>query len=370
MPLLADIADEFREATPFSGLTIGVSLHLEPKTAVLLDALAAGGARVVATGNLGTTQPETVAALTGRGIEAFGSPDDDQATHLEHVAAVAAEDPHLLLDNGADLVAAVLSLGARPRGGTEETTSGAFRLRGEFAAAVPFPIIVINDSPLKAIVENKHAVGQSILESFMRITNLMIQGKRIVVVGYGWCGRGIAHYARALGGEVTVVEIDEIKALEAVVDGFRVAALEQVAPWGSVFITATGARRVIDTDTAAVMGDGAILANAGHFDTEIDVPALRRAATEVDEPAAGIECLRMPGGKALVLLAGGRMFNLAGPSPKGNSIESMDLGFALQARSLQRVATDPGSLLPGPQPIPDDINRSAAAAMVRTMMGS
>jgi adenosylhomocysteinase len=369
MPLLAEIAGEFTGTTPLAGLAIGVSLHLEPKTAVLLDVLVAGGARVVATGNLGTTQPETVAALNERGIEAFGSRDDDHETHLAHVASVAATEPDLLLDNGADLVAAVVARGAQPQGGTEETTSGALRLRDEFATEISFPVIVINDSPLKAIVENKHAVGQSILESFIRITNLMIQGKRIVVVGYGWCGRGIAHYARALGGEVTVVEIDEIKALEAAVDGFRVAALAEAAPWGSVFVTATGAPGVIDVATAAAMADSAILANAGHFDTEIDVPGLRRAATDVEEPAAGIERLHMADGKTLVLLAGGRMFNLAGPSPKGNSIESMDLGFALQARSLQRLATDPGSLRRGPQPVPDDINRRAAAAMVRTMMG-
>ncbi|MDH3731197.1 MAG: adenosylhomocysteinase [Acidimicrobiia bacterium] len=370
MPLLAEVATEFVGTKPFDGLTIGVSLHLEPKTAVLLDVLLKGGARIVATGNLGTTQSATVAALNEQGIEAIGSSDDDLETHLGHVATIVAKKPDLLLDNGADLVAASLGLGHTPRGGTEETTSGAFRLRDEFVDRVSFPVIVINDSPLKAIVENKHGVGQSILESFVRITNLMIQGKRIVVAGYGWCGRGIAHYARALGGEVMVVEIDEIKALEAAVDGFRVAPLDQAAPWGTVFITATGAEGVVDAQLAMAMPDGAVLANAGHFDTEIDVPALRKMSVAVDEPTEGIERLTMSSGSTLTLLTGGRMFNLGGPSPKGNSIEAMDLGFTLQALSLERLVVDPGSLQAGAQPVPDDINRRAAGAMVRTMMGS
>jgi adenosylhomocysteinase len=191
----------------------------------------------------------------------------------------------------------------------------------------------------------------------------------MVVVGYGWCGRGIAQYARAFGADVMVVERDEIKALEAAVDGFRVGELAIGARWGNVFITATGAESVIGVEELGVVGDGAILANAGHFDTEIDVPALRAAATSSTAPTPGIERLDMGDGRTLTLLSGGRMFNLGGPSPKGNSIEAMDLGFALQARSLERVATDAESLAAGAQPVPDDINRRAAASMVRQMMG-
>jgi adenosylhomocysteinase len=368
MPLLAEIGSRFDEAGPFDGATIGVSLHLEPKTAVLLDVLRRGGAEVVATGNLGTTQEATVAALAERGIEAVGDRSDDRDTHLGHVAAIAGRRPDILLDNGADLVAAVQRIGHVPRGGTEETTSGASRLRDDLRPE--FPVIVINDSPLKAIVENKHAVGQSVLESFVRITNLMIQGKRMCVVGYGWCGRGIALYARALGADVVVTEIDEIKQLEAAVDGFRVGALDQAAPWANVVITATGARGVVGADAIGALGDGTILANAGHFDDEIDVAWLRERAVDREEVTDGIERFTLDDGRMLTLLTGGRMFNLGGPAPKGNSIESMDLGFALQALSLERVATGAGTLTAGPQPVPDDINRRSASAMVRSMMGS
>ena len=367
MPLLADIGARFGRSKPFTGLTIGVSLHLEPKTAVLIDVLARGGAGVVATGNLGTTQASTVAALNERGIEAIGDRHDDRDTHLGHVAAIARRRPDILLDNGADLVAAVQEIGHAPIGGTEETTSGAFRLRDELRPS--FPVVVINDSPLKAIVENKHAVGQSVMESFVRITNLMVQGKRICVVGYGWCGRGIALYARALGADVIVVEIDEIKQLEAAVDGFRVAPVMEAAEWCNVVITATGARGVFGPGALEVLSDGSILANAGHFDDEIDVAALRGSAVDIRDMTDGIEQLTMSDGRVLTLLAGGRMFNLGGPAPKGNSIESMDLGFALQALSLERVATGSESLLAGSQPVPGDINRQAASAMVRKMMG-
>src|SRR5882757_1081649 len=225
MPLLAAMREQFRAARPFEGRRIGMSLHLEPKTAVLLETLAAGGAELVATGNHGSTQDDVVAFLRSQGMTVFGSRDDDLDQHHANVAAVLDGRPDILLDNGADLAAGVVARGTAAGiiGGTEETTSGGDRLRGELAGRVPFPVIVINDSLLKAIGENKHAVGQSVVESFMRITNLMIPGRRFCVIGYGWCGRGIAQYLRALGGRVAVVEVDEIKALEAALDGYRVA---------------------------------------------------------------------------------------------------------------------------------------------------
>ena len=366
MRLLSGIAEQFVASKPFDDLTIGVSLHLEPKTVALIRALQSGGASVVATGNLGTTQADIVAALNSSGVIALGTREDDAATHLGHVDEVVGHGPDILLDNDADLIAAALDKGVEVRGATEETTSGQFRLRDELA--VPYPVIVINDSPLKEIVENKHAVGQSVMESFLRITNLMVQGKRFVVAGYGWCGRGIAHYARSLGADVTVVEVDEIKALEAAVDGFRVEPMEAAAQRGMVFITATGARGVVSVPIIELMPEGAILANAGHFDFEIDVPGLTEAASKVEDMGDAIERYTLAGGKSVVLLAGGRMVNLAGVAPKGNSIESMDLGFALQALSLERIATAAETLSGGPQPVPDDINRRTAAAMVRQMM--
>lgn len=367
MPMVGEIAERFARERPFADRTIGVSIHLEPKTAVLLRALHAGGATVVATGNLGTTQADVVEALNAEGIEAFGDASDDRHTHASNVARVMETGPDILLDNGADLCA--LAGGLDIVGGTEETTSGANRLRGELAGRVAFPVIVINDSPLKAIVENKHGVGQSVAESFLRITNLMPQGKRVVVVGYGWCGRGIAHYFRSLGSEVSVVERDEIKALEAAVDGFAVGSLDDLAPKGSVFITATGARHVLTTDHVAAMPDGAVLANAGHFDDEIDVEGLRTVAgvTELDH---GIERFALHEGPSVFLLTGGRMVNLGGRAPKGNSIETMDLGFTLQALSLERVALASETLDVGPQPVPDDIDRVAAAAMTSRLMAA
>ena len=260
-----------------------------------------------------------------------------------------------------------LGLAGGIRGATEETTSGGDRLRREYQGKVPFPVIVINDSPLKQIVENKHAVGQGAVESLMRMTNLIINGRRFVVVGYGWCGRGIAKYLKALGGLVSVVEIDPIKALEAVMDGFTVGPLDELAAWGQVFFTATARERVVGAAAFDRMADGAVLANCGHWDTEIDVDALRMRAVSAKRLGDMIEQFRMSDGRTLTLLADGRMANLAGAEPKGNSIESMDLGFMLQALSLERIATDAASLARGPQPVPADINDTIARRMLAAM---
>ena len=299
----------------------------------------------------------------------FGRRDDTLEQHEANVAAVVASRPDILLDNGGDLAAGVVASGAAGSvtGGTEETTSGGIRLRTELAGLVPFPTIVINDSPLKAIGENRHGVGQSVVESIMRITNLMIPGRRFVVAGYGWCGRGIAQYLRAFGGRVAVAEIDEIKAFEAALDGYRVDDLRNLAEWGEFFITATGHPGIITDEVFDVLPDGAVLANAGHFPWEIDTAALYGRATAVTELDAAIERIELPDGRELILLAGGRMVNLAGREPKGNSLEAMDLGFLLQSLSLERVATDAASLVPGAQPVPDDLEREIARRFVRAM---
>ena len=369
MPLLANARAAFAASQPFAGRRIGMSLHLEPKTAVLLETLAAGGAEIVATGNHGSTQDDIVAHLRSTGMTVFGSRDDTIEQHRANVAAVLDAAPDILLDNGADLAAGIVARGTASTiiGGTEETTSGGDRLRGELAGAVPFPVIVINDSLLKAIGENKHAVGQSVVESFMRITNLMIPGRRFVVAGYGWCGRGVAHYLRALGGKVAVVEIDELKAFEAALDGFRVAGIEDLAGWGEVFITATGRADILTAPFFERVADRAVLANCGHFPWEIDVAALKASATAVTRLDDAIERIDLPDGRHVILLAEGRMMNLAGREPKGNSLESMDLGFLLQCLSLERVATDASALRPGAQPVPDDIDRDIARRMLRAM---
>jgi adenosylhomocysteinase len=372
MPLLAQAREHFAASQPFAGHRIGMSLHLEPKTAVLLETLAAGGAEIVATGNFGSTQDDTVAALRAAGMTVFGSRADTLEQHSANVGAVLASAPSILLDNGADLAAGVVERGARASilGGTEETTSGADRLRSELAGEVPFPVVVINDSRLKAIGENRHAVGQSIVESFMRITNLMVTGRHVVVVGYGWCGRGIAQYFRSLGAQVGVVELDVMKAFEAALDGFRVASLAELAGWADVLITATGRERVVGAEVFDLLRDDVVLGNSGHFPWEIDVAALRAGADSIDQVDDAIERIHRPNGGRVVLLAGGRMFNLAGREPKGNSLESMDLGFLLQALSLERVATDARSLVPGPQPVPDDIERLIAGRFLDALGAS
>ncbi|MDQ1555212.1 MAG: adenosylhomocysteinase, partial [Actinomycetota bacterium] len=359
----------FAETRPFEGRRIGMSLHLEPKTAVLLETLLAGGAEIVATGNHGSTQDDVVAFLREQGMTVFGTRDDTLEAHHGNLQGVIDARPDILLDNGADLAAGIVAqnLTATVKGGTEETTSGGNRLRRELVGQIPFPVIVINDSLLKAIGENKHAVGQSVVESFMRITNLMVPGRRFVVAGYGWCGRGVAQYLRALGGKVAVTERDELKAFEAAMDGFRVDDILNLAEWGEVFITATGQPDVLTAPFFELVGDGAVLANCGHFPWEIDVAGLRAMSTGTTQLDDAIERVDFPDGRHVILLAEGRMVNLAGREPKGNSLESMDLGFLLQSLSLERVATAPESLTLGAQPVPDDVEREIARRMLRAM---
>lgn len=366
--LLRRLQQQFGETRPFAGLTIGMCLHVEPKTAVLCYVLQAGGAQVVITGSPGTTKNDVAAALREDGVIVYGQQDDDMARHHEHIRQVLSHDPHLLLDNGADLVAAYLTLDHPGQGrviaGTEETTSGANRLRSELPG-VTFPIIVINDSPLKLIIENEHGVGPTIVEGFMRETNLLVQSRNFVVFGYGSVGRGIARCLRRLGGHVTVVEPDSVRALEAVLDGMRVTSLERALASGQVFFTATGRPGVIAGDALDRLPDGAILANAGHFSWEIDIAGLRQRAKTSERFREWVELFTLADGRRITLLAQGEMLNLAGGG--GNPIETMDLGFALQAHSLAYLAARYQHLLPGPQPVPGEINATVAAWMVESL---
>jgi len=359
MPVLAALRHELESRQPFADIRIGICLHVEPKTAVLCSVLRAGGAEIAITGSPGTTVDAVADALRGDGVSVYGRRDDDAAAHARNIESVMSHRPNLLLDNGADLAAATIASSSVILGGTEETTTGANRLREDFEGEVTFPVIVINDSPLKAIVENEHGVGQTIVEGFMRTTNLLIPGRRFVVVGYGWCGRGVARYLRSFGGDVACVDIDEIHALEAALDGFSVRELEEVVPWGDVFITVTGRPGILRREHFDAMRDGAILANAGHFSWEIELGDL-----EPHSVGDGIERFEV-GGKSLYRLTRGEMLNLAGGG--GNPIETMDLGLALQALSLARVATDAKSLVHGPQPVPDDINRDVARRMLAAL---
>jgi adenosylhomocysteinase len=366
MQLLRNVQEVFEREKPFKNKTIGVSLHLEPKTAVLLETLKIGGAKIVGTGNLGSTQDDIVEVLKSWGMTIYGERSTDKEEHLSNVAKTVSAKPDLLLDNGADLVELAIknNLDETIFGGTEETTSGDDKLRTKFLDKIKFPIIVINDSPLKRIVENQHAVGQGNVESIMRMTNLMINGRRFVIVGYGWCGRGMAHYLRSFGGRVSIVEIDHIKNLEAIMDGFRVDTMKNLASWGQFFCTATSRESVISTEEFNMMPDGAILANSGHFPNEINVEALRKLAINIVKIGADLEEFELPNGRKLILLAGGQMIELAGTEPKGNSIEAMDLGFMLQALSLELISNYPEVLKNGPQPVPVNINNRIAQLMV------
>ncbi|NUR78799.1 MAG: adenosylhomocysteinase, partial [Thermoleophilia bacterium] len=306
-----------------------------------------GGAEVDATGNLNTTQQSAIDYLSEHGVHVVGAPTADAADHDRYLWEVVRSGPHLLLDNGGDLFARwIEEPDRRLLGGTEETTSGRMRLE-PLRDRLRLPVLVINDSPIKQFAENRHAVGQSVLESFLRLTNKATNGRRVTVFGYGACGKGVAANFRNAYAVVSVVERDPVARLEALLDGFLVPERDEALRSADVVITVTGAQGVVTAADLPLLKDGAILANAGHFPWEID--------------AAGIEAAA--DGRVTVLESG-HMVNLAGPRPLGNSIESMDLGFALQARCLEAVAR--GDV--GPEscvvPVPRAIDETVAAAFV------
>jgi adenosylhomocysteinase len=338
--LLRGISAEFARTRPFDGLTIAAGIHLEAKTVALILTLRDGGARIVATGNLNTTQPEAVAFLRGAGVTVIGEATKDAREHDGYLREVLAAEPDLILDNGGDLFARYLDHPYdRLIGGTEETTSGRMRLeplRGQLRR----PVLVINDSPIKQFAENEHAVGQSSLESYLRMTNRTTNGEQVTVFGYGACGRGVAANFRGGYARVSVVDVNPVTRLQAHLDGFGTPPRDTAVAQADLIITVTGARDVITAADLPLLRDGVILANAGHFPAEIDAAGLL-AAPEVartTEYADDLLTLELADGRRVHLLARGHMFNLAGPRPLGNSIESMDLGFALQARCLEAVA--------------------------------
>jgi len=366
MPILVETLDEFARARPFDGITLGFRLHLEPKTAVLIEALIAGGAHVIAMGNEGTTQFGTAEVLADIGCEVLDRPGQEPEATVEHLAKIASAQPQLVLDNGAELIVACLANSRLPLGATEETTSGAFRLREDYADDVGFPVIVINDSPLKSIVENKHGVGESVVDTIVRVTNMSFHKKQVAVYGYGWCGRGIALYAERRGADVTVFEIDPIKALEAAMDGFDVADPSQVPVDAEVVITATGRPDAVDLAAIEQLRDGVLLANAGHIDTEIDVGALERSAPGV-ELSPSLNRHDLPNDKTVFCISGGKIVNLAAHGGIGNPIEAMDLGLTLQARSLATLVAADHGVDPGPQPVPSAVNSQVSTAMLQSM---
>jgi adenosylhomocysteinase len=362
--LLRSISAEFKDTLPFRGMTIGTGIHLEAKTVALILTLRDGGARLVSTGNLNTTQPEAVAALTAQGVTVIGGPTKDKEVHSRYLGQVIAAQPDLILDNGGDLFAGYLDAPYDGlRGGTEETTSGRMRLE-PLRDRLKLPILVINDSPIKQFAENEHAVGQSSLESYLRLTNRVTNGEQVTVVGYGACGRGVAASFRGACARVTVVDSDPVTRLRAHLDGFSTPPRAEAVADADVIITVTGGRDVLTAADLPLLRDGVIVANAGHFPLEIDVEGLVGSpdVTDVREYADDIMTLELTDGRRIHVISRGHMFNLAGPRPMGNSIESMDLGFALQARCLEAVADGSVDASSCVVPVPGAIDAAIATS--------
>jgi adenosylhomocysteinase len=370
MPLLGALAVRFREERPFDGMTIAACLHVTAETAVLARALRAGGARVsLAASNPLSTQDDIAAALSAEdGVAVFARAGVDRRTYYEHIALALGTDgapaPDLVIDDGGDLMNTLhterADALAQVRGGCEGTTTGVLRLRRMAAeGALAFPVIAASDTPVKRLVDNTRGTGQSVIDGLLRSSGVMLAGKSVVVAGFGACGTGIAECARGLGARVLVTEVDPVRALDAVLRGFRVLTLAEAAPLGEVFITATGTAEVITAEHMAVMRDGAILANAGHFDVEIDVRGLEAMAIAVQpDVRPHMDVFELPGGRRLLLLAEGRVVNLV--AADGHPPEVMDLAFGIEALVLAWLARNAGKLAPEVHPVPQDIDAEAA----------
>lgn len=372
MRLLSEIRERFASERPFEGVRLGLSIHLEAKTAYLARVLHAGGAELAVTGcNPLSTQDDVAAALAAdpellvyakRGVT-----PEEYERHLTHVLATR---PHIILDDGGDLVSLLhgelREWSSGVWGGTEETTTGVRRLRVLAREdRLQFPMFAVNDALMKHLFDNRYGTGQSVWDGIMRTTNLTIAGTTAVVAGYGWCGRGVAVRARGLGADVIVTEIDPVRAIEAVMDGFRVMSMEQAAPLADFFITTTGCIDVITREHFLRMKDGVVLANAGHFDVEIRKPDLEALAVERSQVRPNVEAFRLEDGRELYLLAEGRLVNLA--AGDGHPVEIMDLSFALQALTLEHVVRHHEELMPGVYPVPREIDRAVAEMKLATM---
>lgn len=341
MPVLNRIREQFEREQPFKGLKVAISLHLEAKTAYLAKVVKAGGADVVITGsNPLSTQDDICAALVEDGITVFAKYNPDPAEYKQHFIHTLETKPDLIIDDGGDLVTILHSerrdLLAQVRGGAEETTTGILRLKSlEKEGKLEFPMIAVNDAYCKYLFDNRYGTGQSVWDGINRTTNLVVAGKTVVVVGYGWCGKGVAMRAKGLGANVIVTEIDAIRAVEAYMDGFRVMPMAEAAKHGDFFVTVTGNRDVIRGEHYAVMKDGAILSNAGHFDIEVNKPELDALTSSKRTVRRNIEEYQLKDGRKIYLLAEGRLVNLA--AGDGHPAEIMDMTFALQAMSLKYV---------------------------------
>ena len=370
MPALAQIEARFEKEQPFRGLRVAVSVHLEAKTANLGYVLSKGGAQVSLTGsNPLSTQDDVAAGLASLGVETFGIHGASAEEYEAHLIETLKCRPHIVIDDGGDLIDL---LGGKCKayasdliGGCEETTTGILRLKArEKDGILPCPMVAVNDAKAKHYYDNKYGTGQSVWDGIMHTTNLVVAGKTVVVAGYGWCGKGVAMRAAGMGANVIVTEVDPFKALDATMNGFRVMTMDQAAPLGDVFVTVTGCKDVIVGRHFQAMKHNALLANAGHFDCEVNVAALRELAESSQLRRENIVGYTLPNGKTLNVLAEGRLVNLA--SGNGHPAEIMDMSFAVQALAAEWLTKQTGlekKVYAVPDAIDDEIGRAKLAAL-------
>jgi adenosylhomocysteinase len=372
MPVLAAIRDRFEREQPLSGYRIAACLHVTTETANLMRTLKAGGADVVlCASNPLSTQDDVAAALVDEfDIAVFAIKGEDNDTYYAHIEAAVDHKPQLTMDDGADVIGVLHSARREQLGdiiaGTEETTTGVIRLKAlEQDGALGFPIIAVNEAKTKHLFDNRYGTGQSTIDGIIRATNVLLAGKRFVVAGYGWVGRGVASRARGMGAHVIVTEVDPLRALEAAMDGFEVLPMKRAAEIGDIFCTATGDKNVITRSHVEAMKDGAILSNTGHFNVEIEIPALRQLATETREARQFVEEFTLENGHRVYLIADGRLVNLA--AAEGHPALVMDMSFANQALSAEYAIANAATLERKVYPVPDEIDREIAKLKLDTM---
>ena len=368
MPLLEGLEKEFIENKPFKGLKVALSVHLEAKTAHLCEVLAEGGAEMFITGsNPLSTQDDVAAALVHEGLNVFAVHGATPEEYERGIRCVIEAGPNIIIDDGGDLVSMIHEnyphLIPDVIGGCEETTTGILRLETmDREKKLRFPMMLVNDAACKHFFDNRYGTGQSVWDGINRTTNLIAAGKDVVVAGYGWCGKGVAMRAKGLGARVIVTEVDPIKAMEAVMDGFRVMSMDDAAPIGDIFITVTGCEDVITTKHFLKMKDGAICCNAGHFDCEVAVSQLKQIATDARPARQNIMEYDLPDGRRIYILAEGRLVNLA--AGDGHPAEIMDMSFAIQALSAKYLADNRESIVREPgrmlNHVPEEIDREVA----------
>jgi adenosylhomocysteinase len=371
MPVLAQIHDRFAEDKPLQGVRIGACLHVTTETANLMLALQAAGAEIaLCASNPLSTQDDVAAALCDYGIATYAIKGEDHDTYYSHIESVIATEPQISMDDGCDLVTSIFTkhtdLLERMIGGCEETTTGVIRLKAmQRDGVLPYPVIAVNNALTKHMFDNRYGTGQSTLDGIIRATNILLAGRTLVVVGYGWCGRGIASRANGMGANVVVTEVDPRKAIEAVMDGYRVMPMNEAAKIGDIFVTVTGNYHVIREEHFKLMKDGAIVCNSGHFNDELDLDSIRALARRRIEPRAFVEQYELHDGRRICILADGRLVNLA--AAEGHPAAVMDMSFANQALATVYLATHYEALEKKVYDVPIEIDEEVAQLKLATM---